>query len=104
MRLESKERSKGHVSRKYQVAKTPYKWLLDSPETPEYVKKKLEKIYVGLNPAELKRTIDLKLKKLAKVYQIKQGNMTEKDPENQPIKVTFLNCRTTPAKLPVLIA
>jgi hypothetical protein len=104
MRLESKERSKGHISRKYQTAKTPYKWLMDSPETPDYVKQKLEKIYAKLNPAELKRTIDLKLKKLAKVYQIKQRNMVENDPESQPIKVTFLNCRTTPAKLPVLIA
>lgn len=104
MRLESKERNKGHISRRYQEAKTPYKWLMDSPETPNYVKQKLEKIYAELNPAELKRMIDLKLKKLAKVYQIKQRKMVENDPENQPTKVTFLDCRTTPAKLPVLIA
>lgn len=104
MRLESKERNKGHISRKYQKAKTPYKWLMDSRETPCEVKQRLEAIYVTLNPAELKRTIDLKLKKLAKTYQIKQRNMAENDLESQPIKVTFLNCRTAPVKLPVLIA
>lgn len=104
MRLESKERNKGHISRKYQKAKTPYKWLMDSKETPDEVKLKLKAVYITLNPAELKRIIDSKIKNLAKVYQNKQRNMTENDPEKEPPKVTFLNCRTAPAKLPVLIA
>lgn len=104
MRLESKERNKGHISRKYQTAKTPYKWLMDSKETPDEVKRTLGEIYVTLNPAKLKRMIDLKLKNLAKVYQIKQRNMAVNDMEIEPLKVTFLNCRTTPVKLPVLIA
>lgn len=104
MRLKSKERNKGHISRKYQEAKTPYKWLMDSEETPLEVKQELEKVYAELNPAKLKRTIDLKIRKLAKVYQIKQKNMIENDQGREPLKVTFLNCRTTPAKLPVLIA
>lgn len=104
MRLESKERNKGHISRKYQLAKTPYRWLMDSSETPDDVKQKLEEIYTCLNPADLKRKMNLKLKKLAKAYQMKQRNMAENDSENQLPKVTFLNCRTAPAKLPVLIA
>jgi hypothetical protein len=103
MRLEFKERSKGHVSRKYQKAKTPYKWLMDSEETPKEVKLKLETIYVTLNPAELKRSIDLKLKKLAKVYQVKQHCTAENSEKEESIKVTFSLYPTTPVKLPVLI-
>ena len=103
MRLESKERNKGHISRKYQKAKTPYKWLMDSKETPREVKQKLEATYLALNPAELKRVIDSKLKKLAKIYQAKQSYVTENDAPEQSLKVTFSICPTTPAKCPVLI-
>ena len=57
MRLEAKVRDKGHIYRKYQKAKTPYRHLMDSKETPAHIKEKLEKIYRTLNPAELKRRI-----------------------------------------------
>jgi len=103
MRLESKERNKGHISRKYQKAKTPYKWLMDSKETPDKVKQKLEAIYLTLNPAELKRVIDLKLRRLAKVYQAKQSYREENGLSEQPAKVTFSIYPTTPVKYPVLI-
>lgn len=104
MRLESKERSKGHISRKYQPAKTPYQWLMESKETPTEVKLKLKEIYLTLNPAELKRGIDSKLKKLAKTYQTKQNKEAEIKTTEQPVIVTFSNCRTGGVKLPVLIA
>ena len=103
MRLESKTRNKGHISRKYQKAKTPYKWLMDSAETPAKVKQKLEAVYATLNPAKLKRTIDSKLKKLAGVYQVKQSYVTENDALEQPLKVTFSIYPTAPVKCPVLI-
>ena len=48
LRLESKERDKGHVRRKYQEAKTPYHWLMDSPKTPPEVKRQLEIKYFYL--------------------------------------------------------
>ena len=38
-------------------------------------KKKLQKVYESLNPAELKRQIDTKLKDLYKVYQKKNGSL-----------------------------
>ncbi|MEI6613225.1 hypothetical protein [Polynucleobacter sp.] len=104
MRLESKERNKGHISRKYQEAKTPYQWLLDSDQTPEEVKLKLREIYSELNPADLKRKIDLKLKMLAKIYQEKQHNIEEEETETTTSKVTFLNCRRSGLGLPVLVA
>ena len=88
---------------KYQKAKTPYKWLMDSEETPAKVKQKLEAVYATLNPAKLKRTIDSKLKKLAGVYQVKQSYVTENDALEQPLKVTFSIYPTAPVKCPVLI-
>jgi len=104
MRLESKERSKGHISRKYQEAKTPYQWLIDSDQTPEETKLKLRAIYAELNPAEIKRTIDFKLKKLAKIYQGKQRKTEEEETETTTSKVTFLNCRRGAVGLPILTA
>lgn len=103
LRLESKERDKGHIRRKYQEAKTPYHWLMDSPKTPPEVKQKLEAEYDTLNPADLKRRIDLKLKQLAKVYQAKHQLAAEKTPQENPITVTFSNYPTAPVGLPVLI-
>ena len=103
MRLESKEREKGHIKRKYQRAKTPYRWLMDSQETPLAVKESLKAQYNSLNPAELKREIDAKLKLLAKTYQSKHNPITVEKPTQEPaIKVTFSNYPTARLKLPVL--
>ncbi len=38
------------------------------------VKMKLKEVYEGLNPAELKRDIDIKIKRLYKVYKKKNGS------------------------------
>ena len=103
MRLESKERNKGHIHRKYQEAKTPCRWLMDSPETPSEVKKKLKTEYNTLNPADLKRRMDIKLKQLAKIYQEKHQLAAEKDQPETPTIVTFSNYPTAPVRLPVLI-
>jgi len=102
MRLESKERDKGHIRRKYQEAKTPYRWLIESPETPLEVKQKLMTKYDSLNPADLKRKIDLKIKQLAKVYQAKHQLTEEKVQPETPTIVTFSNYPTAPLRLPAL--
>ncbi len=107
LRLESKERQKGHVYRKYQKAKTPYRWLMDSNETPEEVKQKLLAQYEKLNPVELKRQIDQKLKLLAEVYKAKQSKLTKEVEEYEKIdtaKVTFSFDATSPLRLPTLVA
>lgn len=103
MRLESKERDKGHIRRKYQEAKTPYRWLMDNPKTPIGIKERLEAKYNSLNPAEIKRGIDAKLKQLAKIYQAKHQLVEEKNLQKSAIKVTFSNYPTAPVRLPVLI-
>ena len=94
MRLDMKERDKGHVYRRYQPAKTPYQYLMESTATPSEVKKDLKKQYDGLNPAELKRRITMKLELLEKVYK---GNQYH-DP-----KVTFLLDSTPAFRLPTSV-
>ena len=73
MKLRSKERIGGKVKRKYGIPRTPYQRLMESDEIPSAVKGELEGIYLSLNPAELKRSIDVKLAKLYKAYEEKKG-------------------------------
>ena len=104
MRLETKIRDKGHIYRKYQKAKTPYQWLMDSKETPIEMKEKLEKIYKTLNPAELKRKIEFKLNLLAKTYEIKQAENKQNQTLENLATVRFSNCPTGRFGSGVLIA
>jgi hypothetical protein len=72
MKLESKERDKGHIRRKYDKPQTPYQRVLASDQVSDEVKRQLTVVYEQLNPAELKRRIDAKLKLLHKAYESKQ--------------------------------
>ena len=69
MKLVSKERIGGSVKRKYDTPKTPYKRLMDSGQMPEATSKQLEAVYLSLNPAQLKRSIDTKSDKLYRTYE-----------------------------------
>ena len=91
MRLETKIRYKGHISRRYQKAKTPYQWLMESPEILVEAKQELKQIYNSLNPAELKRNIETKLNLLAQTYQTKQAKNEQKKPLRKSISVRFSN-------------
>ena len=73
MKLASKERIDGRIKRKYDVPETPYQRLMDSEQIPEEVKEELKGMYLSLNPAQLKRSIDAKLAKLYKAYEAKSG-------------------------------
>ena len=94
MRLETKIRNKGRVYRKYQKAKTPYRWLMESKETPLGLKQKLNETYQSLNPAYLKRSIAVKLDLLAKAYQAKHAISDEKQQLENQISVRFSNYST----------
>jgi len=72
MKLQHKERIGGKVKRKYEVAKTPYQRLTASNQIPEEVVEELRRIYLSLNPAELKRSIDAKLAELYQAYEEKK--------------------------------
>ena len=96
IRLEVKTRDKGHIYRKYQKAQTPYMWLMNNPNTPKEVKEKLKAEYANLNPAELKRRIQAKIKLLNEIYAAKHN------PSNDS-KVTFSFGATTEFRLPTLM-
>jgi hypothetical protein len=91
IKLISKERIGGRVHRKYDYPQTPYRRVMESNEVEEKLRQELMKIYISLNPAQLKRAIDEKLNRLYKVYQHKsksQGIGVQK--KLKPNMVTFL--------------
>lgn len=77
MKLKNKERIDGKIHKKYDVPKTPYLRLMESTVLTKTQKETLQKVYEKLNPAELKRKIDSKLKELYIVYQKKNGSPVE---------------------------
>lgn len=90
IKLISKERIGGKIHRKYDIPKTPYRRVIESLNIPEKTKKDLENIYLSLNPAQLKRTIDKRLTQLYKTYQKKNKfQKVEPDKKLQPITVSF---------------
>lgn len=97
MRLDIKERNKGHVYRKYQKARTPYQWLLDDPKTPDEVKSALKQQYQNLNPAALKRQIEEKLGLLRTIYAKKHQSS---ELINEAAIVTFSFDPTTQFRCP----
>jgi len=72
MKLIRKERVGGKVKRKYDVPKTPYQRLIESRQISEKEKKKLQILYLSLNPAELKRKIEEKTHRLYRAYEDKK--------------------------------
>ena len=101
MKLASKERIGGHVKRKYDVPKTPYQRLMESGQIPEEAKRHLEAVYLGLNPAQLKRDIDAKLDKLYRTYEQK-GRTQQPNPHRKlaPRMVTSFMMQQPPVGLP----
>lgn len=77
IKLLSKTRLKGKIKKTYDTAKTPYQRLMESDAVSAEQKKELNARYESLNPAELKRQIDLKLAELYRAYQKKTGSSVE---------------------------
>jgi hypothetical protein len=57
MKLTSKARQGAKVTKRYDIARTPYRRVLELPEIPEEAKNALRKTYRSLNPVQLKRAI-----------------------------------------------
>jgi len=77
MKLKEKVRIKGKIHRKYDEAKTPYRRIMESDQFAQETKDKLREVYENINPAELKRNIDVKIKKLYEVYSKKNGGKVD---------------------------
>lgn len=75
MKLKEKIRIGSKVHRKYFPAKTPYRYLMESDQTSENKKQELRKIYLSLNPAQLKRVIEVKLDRIYQAYGEKQESL-----------------------------
>jgi hypothetical protein len=91
MRLERKQRVDGKTRRRYAKPKTPYRILRESRQlTPEALKT-LDDLYRTLNPADLKRRIDQKLKNLFTPYEKKHKGLVQVDPYKKldPTSVSF---------------
>jgi len=89
IKLISKHRMKGRIKKKYDKSKTPYRRLMESDKLTDKQKKEMTKIYEQLNPAELKRTIDKKLKLLGKIYETK--NMPKKTVHSKKINTVSVS-------------
>lgn len=89
MKLKEKVRIKGKIHRKYDEAKTPYRRIMESDQVDENIKKELKKIYDNLNPAELKRKIDKKIKMLYGIYSKKNGSL--KVAKNKKLSINLMS-------------
>lgn len=112
IKLSSKERIKGRIKKVYEkVPKTPYQRVMESNEVSQKRKQELKEIYNSLNPAELKRTIDVKLTNLYKAYQSKKNIIAQQEKlekinkinkinkKLKPVSVSFLNVRPEPVSV-----
>lgn len=71
MKLIEKTRIGSRVTKKYDIAQTPYKRVLDSPHISKSAKTKLKRQYKTLNPASLKRKITRLQQKLLRMAENK---------------------------------
>jgi len=72
VKLKSKERTGSKVTKKYDVAKTPFRRVLECQDIDDKIKARLKKKYDSLNPAELKRKITKLQDKLLKLNSLKK--------------------------------
>ncbi len=67
MKLKEKTRDGAKVRKRYDIAKTPYRRVLESPDVPRAVKERLRRRYEQLNPAALHRQMEEFQKQLNKL-------------------------------------
>jgi hypothetical protein len=102
MKLVSKERIGGRVKRSYDSPRTPYQRLMESNQITSERKAELESLYCSLNPAQLRRDIEVKLEKLFQTYEFKHRS-GKVDPQRKSTanSVTSLMIQRIPVGLPV---
>jgi len=72
LKLKSKERTGSKVTKRYDVAKTPFRRVLESKYIDDKIKARLKRKYDSLNPADLKRKISRLQDKLLKLNSLKK--------------------------------
>ncbi len=71
-KLVSKTRKGSKVSKKYDIAKTPYRRVIECSDIDDKIKESLKQKYDKLNPADLKRKISKLQEELLKLNALKQ--------------------------------
>jgi hypothetical protein len=66
VKLLEKKRVASKIVKRYDKPKTPYRRVLESPAVSEEIKRKLKEQYKTLNPFELRKALEVKLKKIFK--------------------------------------
>jgi hypothetical protein len=90
LKLKEKRKEGGKVTKIYEGAQTPYKRILESATIPRETKDKLKKQYQQLNPAELQRNLQKKLRHIQSL--MKQQKATQKNiPIDEKILGVFGN-------------
>lgn len=78
-KLVGKTRQGAKVKKKYDIPRTPYQRVLESPGIPGSKKTEMTRIYLSLNPAQLKREIEKFQDRLSKILVAKkQARAAEK--------------------------
>jgi hypothetical protein len=66
VKLIEKKRVASKIVKRYDKPKTPYRRVLESPDVSDETKRKLKELYKTLNPFELRKAMEVKLKKIFK--------------------------------------
>lgn len=96
MKLKEKKRIGSKIVRRFERPATPYQRILASRHASKESKRRLRILYATLNPAELKRQIDTKQNELYRAYKSQRSQSPNGDfgEKQQPVSVTFSDCRT----------
>jgi len=66
VKLLEKKRVASRIVKRYDKPKTPFRRILESPDVSDETKRKLKEQYKTLNPFELRKALEVKLKKIFK--------------------------------------
>lgn len=91
MRLVEKTRRGAKVTRRHDRARTPYQRIIASPHVAQDAKEALTRLYLTLNPAQLKREITRCQDRLLEVGRTKPRDRRKEvsNPPNHPWKAAF---------------
>lgn len=90
MKLVSKTRRGAKVTKRFDLARTPYQRVLESPDVGDRAKQELRERYLSLNPAQLKRDLAACQARLLSIANTKPSNRKEvKPPQSHPFRKAY---------------
>lgn len=95
MKLQEKTRAEGRLHRRYEKAKTPYQRVLELAHISENDREELTAFYRSLNPAEIKRRIDWKVRGLEKAYDAKMRKRMKETAKAKKFSLTPVSSTVT---------